>query len=248
MDDEQLFLDDESCIAYEKTHTHQGELTPQAKEALAQELISQSASLANLDLSIPGLEEVPLSLWNLRQLTELQITDACFSQMPYEIGQLPKLRLLDINRCNLTSIHDQITSCCLLESVSFSHNGLTSIVPLRFLSLLRVIDLSHNDIRDIAPLVNLRNLRSINIAYNGIGKIPDTVSRLNALESLDISHNALYDLPSKLSMLTALKTLVLFGNFDLLHRDSYEKILAERNLKEFFTTLGKGLYTKEALR
>lgn len=79
---------------------------------------------------------------------------------------------------------------------------------------LKSCDLSGNVITKIPPkfAVKFSLITELNLSHNQMGKLPEELAELQALERLDISHNAFIDLPRVSCRIPQLKRLLANNN------------------------------------
>lgn len=159
-------------------------------------------SVADLDFSrSQGLKTVGLvrnmakvlapSLFSLKNLEVLNISNNELSEIPREIGKLKNLRVLSAGNNPITGIPKELGNCKKLIQLSLSGSGLESLPT---------------------SIGNLSELQKLNISRTALTVIPESFSRLSKLTYLDLSNNKLKQLPSKWQNFSALKILDLSNN------------------------------------
>ncbi|XP_042487261.1 protein TOO MANY MOUTHS [Macadamia integrifolia] len=139
--------------------------------------------------------------------------------IPVELGNLTRLRVLDIHKNNLNgSIPESLGRLTSLRSLDLSGNKLVGVIPpgLSF-PVLNGLDLSQNLLRGSIPssLGDCPSLVKMDLSRNRLsGQIPN--SMINGLKSLilmDLSYNRLLGpLPISFRGLNSLQALILKGN------------------------------------
>ncbi|XP_068643729.1 protein TOO MANY MOUTHS [Aristolochia californica] len=141
-----------------------------------------------------------------------------FGPIPTELGNLTRLRVLDLHANNLASfIPPSISKLTSLRSLDLSHNRLAGPIPELPTESLTVLDLSNNFLAGPLPpsIGSARSLIKMDMSRNRLsGPIPDTLSGMSSLTLLDLSYNQLSGpLPTTLATsLVSLRTLILKSN------------------------------------
>ncbi|KAG8388270.1 hypothetical protein BUALT_Bualt02G0108200 [Buddleja alternifolia] len=136
--------------------------------------------------------------------------------IPYELGNLTRLTVLDLHKNNLNgSIPVSLGRITGLRLLDLSSNRLSGSIPNISFPSINVLDLNQNHLIGplSIPLMSSNSLIKIDLSRNHIsGPIPE----LNSLEELillDLSYNTLSGtLPKSLQNLKSLQALILTGN------------------------------------
>lgn len=144
-----------------------------------------------LDLSDCELDEVPLHVFELSNLTELSLAGNNLSYIPSDIGKLRRLEKLQLSGNRLRELPNEI---CLIDTLEglWLHGNILESLP-----------------EDIGALLQLRQLA---IAGNKLSRLPDSIGLLNALVELVAAGNVLEELPRSIGAMASLKVLDLHGN------------------------------------
>lgn len=137
--------------------------------------------------------------------------------IPYQLGNLTLLRVLDLHSNNLTSfIPHSLSGLTRLRSLDLSSNRLTGTIPPLPADALNVLDLSQNLLQGPIPsgLGNAPSLIKMDLSRNRLtGPIPDSLMGLKKLMLLDLSYNHLCGpLPLSLGGLVSIQALILKVN------------------------------------
>ena len=99
------------------------------------------------DLSGQNLSSIPQSIFNKRNLEELDVSNNTLTgALPSEIRNLQNLRILNASNNNFTGIPAEIGQLDKLEILDYSNNDITGLPnELGNLSNLRILDLSGNN-------------------------------------------------------------------------------------------------------
>lgn len=137
-------------------------------------------SLRKLYLNSNRLNKVSSSLWSLRDILELNLSDnALTGFLPLDVGNLKAVIFLDLSKNQISgSIPRAMTGLQNLQILNLAHNKLEGSIPDSFGSLISLtyLDLSQNYLVDMIPksLESIRDLKFINLSYNMLeGEIPN---------------------------------------------------------------------------
>ena len=154
--------------------------------------------------------------------TELDLRDMKLTELPESIGQLTKLRKLDLSHVyskkeeknQLTVLPPSLGQLTQLTELDLSSNQLTTLPDsLGQLSQLTNLNLSNNGLTALPDsLGQLTQLTSLNLSKNQLTSLPPSLGQLTLLTSLDLSRNQLTSLPDSLGQLTQLTELSLSSN------------------------------------
>ncbi len=149
---------------------------------------------------------------------ENQSVDQTLDKIWPQISQLPKLKVLDLSRNEITAESIRFEEFKQLEQLDLSHNQLQGL-PKDFgqLHALKHLDLSYNRFdRFPEPVLQLAQLHRLILksTFNSKIQLPESWAQLSQLETLDLSDNALSDSDFilGLSQLPQLKHLHLSSN------------------------------------
>ena len=146
------------------------------------------------DLSGP----IPIEIGNLNKLRDIDLSSNNLSDIiPIEIGNLTNLVELDLSRTDLSrSIPKEIGNLTDLEKLDLSSTDLSGSIPTEIGNLTNLIelDLSNTDLSGSIPkeIGNLTNLLRLDLNHNDLSRsIPTEIGNLINLVELDLSHNGL---------------------------------------------------------
>lgn len=123
---------------------------------------------------------------------------------------LPKLKLLYLNKCWLSSL-SLPAGFSQLQQIYLQNNSLQNLELLGEFPALKLLDASNNQLHELNIGVQLPNLAHLYLQSNTLQQLNFTTS-LPILETLDVRKNLLEALPEQLLNLTRLNTLYLYGN------------------------------------
>jgi hypothetical protein len=114
------------------------------------------------------------SIYNLSNITELDLMYKELSEIPKEIGQLQKLKILYLNNNNLNEIPKGIGQLKNLQELYLNHNKLSEIPK---------------------EIGQLKNLQELYLNHNKLSKIPKDIEQLQKLKILELEYNKLIEIP-----------------------------------------------------
>lgn len=165
--------------------------------------ISNYSSIEELELSGVGLEEIPDSVFQLKNLRSIDLSFNRIRKFPEKFSVLKNLQVLNFSDNQLTDnvfegSEGVVLEC--LESVSFHGNSLSKIPDFVFNSLkLELLDLSSNRISEVSPVLGkLQGLYSLFLNCNQIESLPDCFRNLGKVYEVYLNGNRLSALPSSL--------------------------------------------------
>ncbi|WP_310426855.1 leucine-rich repeat domain-containing protein [Chamaesiphon sp. VAR_48_metabat_135_sub] len=166
-----------------------------AREAIVQRVHT-------IDLSGQNLTEIPVIIYEFKNLTSLNLSNNKITEIPAAIGKLTNLTDLNLQDNWLISISPEIGNLNNLTSLNLNSNitseGLFAISKLTNLTSLKLVT---SDIpADIGNLTSLTKL----IILGQFTKIPATIGKLKNLISLEMRCPKVSEIPTEISELTKL--------------------------------------------
>jgi internalin A len=144
-----------------------------------------------LNLGGLGLTEVPESIGQLNQVTDLDLNDNQLTILPKWFAKLRNLRALRLARNQFTIVPHSIFALTTLDNLFFEQNQLAEVPDF------------------LGRLISLTGLR---LDTNRLTTVPKSMGQLINLEYLFLNNNRLKALPESLLNLKGLKELYLQGN------------------------------------
>ncbi|AZR33441.1 type III secretion system effector XopAE [Xanthomonas vasicola] len=177
--------------------------------------IGRLDALQKLALFHTGLQSLPDSLGQLRQLRHLHIAGApAMKTLPPSLTRLSNLRTLELAMIPLDALPEDLGRMQGLRSVTLGGGHYArlpaSIVELARLTQLRIVHSSH--LRELPENIGLmQGLRSLAVTSNSkLEQLPGSLTRLQRLKKLNLSSNhRLAHLPEDIGRLSGLKELSL---------------------------------------
>jgi len=154
---------------------------------------------------------------------ELDLRRKGITELPPEIGQLKKLKELDLGidgdepeefQNKLTKLPDEIGQLNSLREFSLNSNQLTALPEsIGQLTKLQKLDLNHNQLTALSESIGqLTSLQTLNLSYNQLTALPESIGQLTSLQTLYLSSNELTALSESIGQLTSLQKLDLSSN------------------------------------
>ncbi|ASK98615.1 leucine-rich repeat domain-containing protein [Xanthomonas campestris pv. merremiae] len=177
--------------------------------------IGRLDALQKLTLFHTGLQSLPDSLGQLRQLRHLQVVGAPdLKQLPPSLTRLSNLRTLQLMMTPLDELPADLGRMQGLRNLTLGGGHYArlpaSIVELSRLTELRMVHSSH--FRELPENIGLmQGLRSLEVTLNSkLEQLPGSLTRLHRLEKLNLSSNRrLAHLPEDIGQLRGLTELSL---------------------------------------
>lgn len=159
--------------------------------------------------------EVPDTLSNLTQLTDLSLSQCGLEEIPEVISTLTSLKRLNLFINKIKNIPNFISTLSNLEDLSMGENPI-ELLPdfiVELSSLKSLFFLCCYTIKSIPEDIGrLTNLEQLYLGCNKIDILPDSIGQLTNLFHLDICGNNINVIPDSMSLLTNLMYLHLDGD------------------------------------
>lgn len=184
---------------------------------------------ANSDSKLETLIQIPEEIFELTNLTKLNLMNHEIKEIPAKLSNLTRLRFLAISG-PFTLIPNKLRSLQFLESLTLA--GEYQLIPkwignlprLNALALFGIegtMKISSNsflgnigNFTEIPrSILNLHNLQFLSLSFN-IDTFPLWLSNLNKLENFSI--NGLYEIPDEIDSFHHLTSLHLGGNYTII--------------------------------
>ncbi|KAL8705064.1 MAG: hypothetical protein Q9201_001790 [Fulgogasparrea decipioides] len=202
-------------------------------------------ALKDLDLGENNLQSVSFPEVS-RSLEQLQLSDNQLHDL--DIGQLPHLRSLNIDRNLIRSVTNLTTHPCL-EVLSWREQHLDGNSPDASIQYqechsVRELSLSGNILPTFAPDVHMLNLQHLELASTGLQSLSDDFGvKCPNLRVLNLNFNALTELRPLLGIIKLEKLYLVENRISRLRRtasvlDRIANQLAELDLRQNPLTLG----------
>lgn len=182
--------------------------------ANAQQAVSKPRTILSASLKDRGLIEVPAEVYELFDLTALDLSNNKLREFPTGLTRLSQLKRLSLGSNNITSIPDDIVGMRELMWLDFTHTDVSWVSP-NIAKLSNLASLGASDCRLTefpVTFCQIPNLRKLGMFNNMITSLPHQIGSLRGLTKLDLSGNALTRLPDEICQLTELAWLNLSRN------------------------------------
>ncbi|KAJ0794891.1 putative TIR domain, P-loop containing nucleoside triphosphate hydrolase [Helianthus annuus] len=195
-------------------------------------------SLQLLNFCDNDVENLPTSIGNLHRLVYLYVTDCVkLKSLPASICSLQHLKVLDLQRCGIEELPENIGQLECLEKLDFTYLKVkylpesicmlkhlkTLLLPeckflyrlpedLGWLESLEELNLRFCKIIEIpSSICKLKHLKTLILEGCKVSELPKDLGRLESLEELNVRQCEITEIPSSICMLKHLKTLDLTG-------------------------------------
>ena len=162
-----------------------------------------------------NLGVVPGEIWDDPEITVLILADNALNAISPRIGELQRLRTLDLGHNQLTGLPLELGNLTGLRDFLYLHDNQLEFLPLSLGSLheLRYLNISANRFSQFPePVCHMVGLAELRATDNQLTELPGSITRLSRLRELHLRNNRLRSLPSDLGALSELRQLDLRGN------------------------------------
>jgi len=185
--------------------------------------------ITELDLTGENIKELPAEIGQFTNLNVLNLSDNKLTKLPAEIGQLINLTDLYLEMNNLRKIPEEIGNLINLDVLNLEGNLLKKLpVSIGNLINLSILNLHLNELEELPEeIVQLTNLIELNLESNNLSELPEEIGYLSNLKELYLDNNPLTQLPESIGAIPN----VFMSNPDLIeeylrHVKTYEDYLA----------------------
>lgn len=176
-----------------------------------------------------GVTALPAEIGKMKNLVWIDLAKAFeLKIIPPEIGNLKKLKYLNIGLTQLETIPKEIGNLKSLDTLYLGSNNIKTIPKeIGNLKNLELLDISSNQIEKLPDeICNLMSLRKLFITHNKLKSLPDDIGNLTNLQTLNLNNNDLRYLPKSIIRLNNLTYLNVYDNDKL--SEGYKKYLPEK--------------------
>jgi len=169
----------------------------------------------HLNLWKKHLGSVPDEVWAQTDLETLVLADNDLTELSEKVGQLRKLRMLDLGHNRLERLPDAMGDLKELTSFLYLHDNRLTGLPSSMARLrqLRYLNISENLLTLLPePVCDMSGLQELRATDNQIGELPEEIGRLSRLRELHLRNNRLTALPDAVGRLDELRQIDLRGN------------------------------------
>ena len=165
--------------------------------------------LKNLEVLTASPNSVPAEVWELTNLTILDLSHSTLYALPSGIDKLTKLESLDLSFNNLYKLPEGFSKLQSLNRLDLSSNEFDAI-PTEITQLINLesLKLTSNPITEMPQeLFQLSKLKTLELKISRITEVPTSINRLENLETLKIGSLNLRTIPEEISELKKLRSL-----------------------------------------
>lgn len=161
-----------------------------------------------------GLKTFPKEILALSETLEvLDLSDNQLSELPDNIAQLKKLRILFFARNSFTVFPAILAKCPSLSMIGFKSNQITKVPEQAFPPKLNWLILTDNKINELPKTIGkCQWLQKCALSGNRIEVLPPEMANCKNLELLRVSANSLNAIPEWLFTLPKLSWVAFGGN------------------------------------
>nr|XP_023016542.1 leucine-rich repeat-containing protein 40-like [Leptinotarsa decemlineata] len=173
--------------------------------------------------------------WNIKTLTNLDLSSNVVTHIPGKIGMFQDLVVLNLQDNLLTELPEEIGNLTKLTRLCLNHNKINKL-PKDFnkLTELKYLSMSHNYLECVSKsVVDLIMLEKLDMSNNSIQKLPPGIGFLVRLTELNISNNKLTELPPDI---VNLREMIPVEITNLFHLSKFD--ITNNDIKELPNTMG----------
>lgn len=181
-------------------------------------LLDNKDTVYNLNLRYSELTELPKELFQFVNLQSIDLSGNTFKdkkKLFEDLSKLPNLKILNLGRCNLRNLPDNIALLQNLEVLNVYANGFRKINEnIGKLKKLKLLDISNNSyLKDLpVSIKELRCLQRLDVSGSGLIRLREELSYCTELVSVSANACSIKVLPEQIGNLINLKHLNLGFN------------------------------------
>ena len=144
------------------------------------------------------LSFLPLTLKNCKYLENISISNCNFTEIPFIVFELERLKILDISSNDISMIPSNISNCKKLEYLKFDNTKIT-FIPLFIenCELLQEIHANNSYLEYLPETIgNLKNLEYLYCSGTRLSLLPESIINCIKLKILDIEKTYIEELPN----------------------------------------------------
>lgn len=161
-----------------------------------------------------GLKDFPEEILDLADTLEiLDLSGNDLSELPDEISQLKKLKIIFFANNQFKEFPKKLASCQSLTMIGFKSNQIHTVPENAFPPFLQWLILTDNEITKLPDsLGDCHLLQKCALAGNKFEELPESMVNCSSLELLRVSANQLKEIPDWLFQLPKLSWVAFGGN------------------------------------
>jgi hypothetical protein len=176
-----------------------------------QEVWNQAEDWLDIRLALTSL---PSQVCHLTNLTGVNLSFNCLTNLPTEFNALNHIEHLDLSSNLFKHVPPVVCQLAQLRSLNLSSNQLSDLPQeLEGNNQLQTLNISNNQFTQISSVVcRLEQLTFLNVSSNQLSDLPQELEGNNQLQTLNISNNQFTQVPSVIARLTNLRNLNMSDN------------------------------------
>lgn len=199
-------------------------------------LLDKPDEVYSLNLSYTDIKELPEEIFQFKNLQYLNLSGNRFKdnvKLFKDLAKLPNLIFLELNRCYLRKLPDNINKLNNLVMLSMTFNDFREINEnIGHLTKLKYLNIGANGkLRELpASIGNLRCLQMLNISPNGLNGLRDELANCSELVSIVGNAGTIKRLPERIEKMVNLRHLNLAANKITELPDSFGELVSLEDL------------------
>ena len=138
------------------------------------------------------LDKLPIELFQLSMLKELNVSGNVITELPSEINwNCPSLKVFDINHNRLQELPEALWKIPSLKYLLAHHNSIENIVDvddeINLSKLLKVVDISYNKLTKIPTFFAF--VKKVYASHNMLASLPESIWLSKTIVHLDVTCN-----------------------------------------------------------
>mmetsp|Transcript_49702 Transcript_49702/g.82508 ORF Transcript_49702/g.82508 Transcript_49702/m.82508 type:complete len:622 (+) Transcript_49702:34-1899(+) len=175
-------------------------------------LLLDASSSRTLQLDNRDLTGVPEAVYDVLELTRLDLSHNMIRSVDHHISRLRGLKEFNLGYNELTDLPSPITLPAL-TLLDVRKNRLTALPSVMELRSLQILHVSFNPLElPFDWLASVPTLTELYVSNCNLSRFPSDILTLGALSVLDLSNNRLLSVPPDITALTSLTSLQLTNN------------------------------------
>jgi hypothetical protein len=190
--------------------------------------IGKLDKLEKLIINSNELPELPETLFDLENLTELDLSNNTLESLSPKVGRLKRLKVLRLMMNQLTEVPPSLGMLTQLVELDLGFNPIPSLpAEVGGLAMLERLKLRGNQLTTLpASFAKLRRLKSLDLIENRLNTIPRAIYELKSLQSLYLGRNQIRSVDPEIGSLIRLRSLTLDRNNLTALPDSLKNLVA----------------------
>ncbi|KAL6046145.1 PPM-type phosphatase domain-containing protein [Balamuthia mandrillaris] len=163
---------------------------PTPIDKLQKEALKRGQDTGRVDFSLQSLSDVPIQVFELSNLTTLNLSVNKLKFLPQSLFEMRSLTNLDLSSNELELLPAQISKLTALETLNVRHNCIATLpASLGEIESLQKLNLEYNHLKTLPSFARLTQLKELKLKYNALSKLPSPLGGVSG--SLDLQNNEL---------------------------------------------------------